>query len=1163
MQFNFSSSTEARLGGLLPPAYSWIIAQVAYQNNAPLLILCKNEQEKQQLIDELEFFTELPIFDFADWETLPYDRFSPHQDIVSLRLKLLNALPQLTQGIVITSMHSLMNPLCPPEFLHQHVLLLEVGQKLNLTQKKAALTEAGYQLVEQVLAPGDFAVRGSIIDIYPMGAATPFRIDLFGDDIDSIRNIDLESQRSGEICERIEILPAHEFSLDVVAIKNFTQSWQTTFAGKFMDATVLKTVERAHAAPGLEYYLPLFYGHKQYSLFNYLPKNTLLFRLPDIYPAAQSAWQEIGQRFEEKSFDPDYPPIPRQQLFSSPEQLFLLQKTFKHIDAELTALNKTSSNQINLQLEALPDISFKQNSKTPWDDLKKFINTHQTKYHILFCADSEGRMQILSEHLSKIGATYTKQGVIPAQAGIHEDYPKNRGLTQWIPAYAGMTQNGLILGVSPQHNGFIDHANQFIIITEAELFPFRATGKVRKTTHAAAPGISLKDLSELNVNDLVVHLEHGIGRYLGLSKLTLNETPQEFLTLEYMNGDKLYVPIQSLNLISRYSQGEFAHALNSLGSDKWQKTKEKAAKRITDVAAELLTLYAERMSKQGFACQPPNDDYLLFSDAFPYEETDDQLKAINDVIKDLTTNRPMDRLLCGDVGFGKTEVAMRAAFLAVQSGKQVAILVPTTLLAEQHAESFANRFANWGVVIKHFSRLTRSKDETQILAALREGKVDILIGTHKLLNSKVQFKNLGLVIIDEEHRFGVKDKEHLKALKTEVHMLAMTATPIPRSLNMSLSMLRDLSLIATPPAKRLPIKTFVKEYNKGLIKEAILREVLRGGQVYYVHNNVSTIGPKREELEQLLPNLKISIAHGQMKGNEIERIMADFYHNRIQVLVCTTIIETGIDVPNANTLIVERSDEFGLAQLHQLRGRVGRSHHQAYAYFLSLPYSVLNRDAQKRLDAIVESSELGSGFTLATHDLEIRGAGEILGDEQSGQMTEIGVNLYLELLDRAVSTFKQGKTLSTEALLMPDEVEIELHISRMLPEDYINDVHTRLKLYQRLLQINTMDALEDFRVELIDRFGPLPEAAHHLLLCQNLKLRARMLGIKKIEAHAHGGKIELTNDIKFDPLKLIRLVQSGKGGLQLRGEHTLLIKTKLLKAPERIAYIENILAQLS
>lgn len=1128
--------TEARIGGVLSSASSYLLAALTEARHQPILVICQSEQQKQQLLDEVSFFSKLPTYDFADWETLPYDRFSPHQDIISSRLKLLYELPHLKQGVIFASIHSLLNPLCPPEFLQQHVLLLEVGQKLNLTQKKAALTEAGYQMVEQVLQPGEFAVRGSIIDLYPMGAATPFRIDLFGDDIDSIRSIDMETQRSGKIFERLEILPAHEFSLDPTSIQNFTKAWQEAFANKYLDSSVLMAIKRAHASPGLEYYLPLFYQHRQYCLFDYLPKNTLLIRLPEIYKSAETAWQEIEARFHEKSLDPDYPPLPKHKLFTSIDQLFALQKNLQRIDLDNTPLQKTSETQVNLILTALPDISFKQTSKTPWQDLKKFIAATEDQYQILFCADSEGRRQILSEHLTKLNISYAP--------------------------YDGTLRQGISLAVSPQASGFIDQDAKVIIITENELFPFRATGKARKASSTAKTGVSLKDLSELNINDLVVHIEHGIGRYLGLTKLTLNDTPQEFLTLEYTHGDKLYVPIQSLNLISRYSQGEFAHALNSLGSDKWQKAKEKAAKRITDVAAELLTLYAERSSKKGFACLPPNDDYLLFSDAFPYEETDDQLKAINDVIKDLVSDRPMDRLLCGDVGFGKTEVAMRAVFLAVQSGKQVALLVPTTLLAEQHAESFTNRFANWGVVIKHFSRLTKTKEEAQIISALQEGKVDIIIGTHKLLSSKVRFKDLGLVIIDEEHRFGVKDKERLKALKAEVHMLAMTATPIPRSLNMSLSMLRDLSLIATPPAKRLPVKTFVKEHNKSLIKEAILREVLRGGQVYYVHNNVSSIMQKREELEQLLPNLKIAIAHGQMKGNEIERVMADFYHNRIQVLVCTTIIETGIDVPNANTLIVERADEFGLAQLHQLRGRVGRSHHQAYAYFLSLPYAVLNRDAQKRLDAIVESAELGSGFSLATHDLEIRGAGEILGDEQSGQMTEIGVNLYLELLDRAVSAFKQGKTLSTAALLLPDDVDIELHISRMLPEDYVADVHIRLKLYQRLTQIAAMDALEDFRVELIDRFGPLPEAAHQLLLCHSLKLKAKALGIKKIEMHAYGGKIEFTAEIKFEPLKLIRLVQNSKGVLQLRGEQALLIKTQLLKAPERIQYIENLLAQL-
>jgi transcription-repair coupling factor (superfamily II helicase) len=1137
-QFNFHNCTEGRLGGILAAAHSWVLSQIAMHTTTPLLVICADEQQKQQLLEEINFFTPTTTYDFKSWETLPYDRFSPPQMIISERLKLLSALPHLQQGVIFTSIHSLMNSLCPPQFLQQHVLALEVGQKFSLTQKKSALGEAGYQNVEQVLAPGEFAVRGSIIDIFPMGATSPFRIDLFADEIDSIRSIDLESQRSGKTFERIEILPAHEFSLDAPAIANFNKAWQNIFTGKHKNSSILTTVQEARAAPGLEYYLPLFYQGQQFSFFDYLPKNTLILRLPHLHETAVKFWQEIEARFQEKILDYDYPPLPRKDLFLSPDQIFAKQKLFAHIDLEAQKLNKTSNTQINLTIDALPDLSFKQNSKSPWADLTRFVQQWQKDFHILFCADSDGRTQILSEHLTKLGLHYQP----------HE-------FTKLPP--------GLFLATSPQNFGFIDLAQKFIIITETELFPFRSQGKARKASTTTNAGVSLKDLSELNINDLVVHLEHGIGRYLGLTTLLLHGSSQEFLTLEYAQGDKLYVPIQSLHLISRYSQGEFAHALNSLGSDKWQKTKEKAAKRITDVAAELLALYAERMSKKGFAYAAPNDDYLLFSDAFPYEETDDQLKAINDVIKDLTSARPMDRLLCGDVGFGKTEVAMRAAFLAIQSGKQVAILVPTTLLAEQHGENFSTRFAHWGVNIKHFSRYTKATETNKILTDLAAGQIDIIIGTHKLLSSKVKFKNLGLVIIDEEHRFGVKDKEKLKAFKAEVHMLSMTATPIPRTLNMSLSLLRDLSLIATPPAKRLSVKTFVKEHDKYLIREAILREVLRGGQVYYVHNNVASIEHKREELEQLLPQLKIVTAHGQMPGQRIERVMADFYHNRIQVLVCTTIIETGIDVANANTLIVERADEFGLAQLHQLRGRVGRSHHQAYAYLLTLPRALLNSDANKRLDAIIDSAELGSGFTLATHDLEIRGAGEILGSEQSGQMTEIGVNLYLELLDRAVSSFKQGKTISAEILLSSTEVDIELHISRMLPEDYVTDVHTRLKLYQRLLQINDVTALEDFKIELIDRFGPLPEAAQHLVLCQQFKITAKNLGIKKIEMHAHGGKIEFSQDIKFDPLKLIQLVQNSKGALQLRGEKTLLIKVNLLKAAERINYIKQLLLRLS
>ena len=1144
---NFSA---ARIGNVLPAAESWLLAALSQNEPHPLLVLTENEQQKQKLLLELPFFCrkDYPILEFSDWETLPYDRFSPHQDLVSQRLKLLHDLPEQKTGLIISSVHSLMNPLPPPEFLQQQVLLLQLGQTLDLTTKKSSLIEAGYHLVEQVLAPGEFATRGSIIDIFPMGAGSPFRIDLFGNQIDSIRSINLETQRSGKNFESIQILPAHEFSLDALAVKKFNQAWQNEFGSKFDASLVLKGINQGHAVNGLEYYLPLFFGQKIYSLFDYLPKSALIVRLPNLYPAAEKTWQAIEARYQEKTFDLDYPPLPKHKLFSSPDALFAYQKNWQHIDVETIALKKTSSSQKNLDSKTLPDISFKSTHKSPWEDLQQFIAAQQNTYNIILCAESSGRAEILAEHLQRMQLKYQRSDATLTELDLDT---KPKGL--------------IYLCLSHQAQGFIDPAAHLILITETEIFPQRpGQGRKTKTDPNTTFHSNLKDLSELNSNDLVVHITHGIGRYVGLSTLSLNDNPQEFLTLEYANQDRLYVPVHALHLLSRYGQGDaYKHALNSLGTDKWQKNIEKAAKRINDIAAQLLTLYAERMSKKGFACAPPNDEYHRFCDSFAFEATPDQQLAIAQVQSDMTAVRPMDRLLCGDVGFGKTEVAMRAAFLAVQSGKQVAILVPTTLLAEQHLENFSNRFANFGVILKLFSRSTSSKDETEILKALASGRVDIIIGTHKLLNPKLKFKDLGLIVIDEEHRFGVKDKEKLKAMRTDVDILTMTATPIPRTLNMSLSMLRDLSIIGTPPAKRLPVKTFVKEYNKGLVKEAILREVLRGGQVYYLHNNVATIYQKSEELQALIPNIKISTGHGQMRAHELERVMADFYHNRSQVLVCTTIIETGIDIPNANTIVLERADELGLAQLHQLRGRVGRSHHQAYAYLLTPPKAALTIDAIKRLDAIEQSSALGSGFTLASHDLDIRGAGEILGEDQSGQMQEIGVSLYLELLDRAVAAFKQGKILDTKALFLPDEIEVELNIPRLFPEDYISDLHLRLKFYQRLLQTKNLSELEDFKVELIDRFGMLPIPAEHLLACQALKFQAKSLGIKKIEAHKEGSKIQFADEIHFDPLKLIRLVQNGTGQLQLRGEKLLLGKCVLLDAATRINHIKNILAQLA
>ena len=1097
-------------------AKGFVLHQLAQKSDEPLVVIVNNLAEKQTLIPELQFFG-TPVYDFLDWETLPYDPFSPHIDIISDRLRLLSILPHLKKGIVLVGARTLLAPLPPPSFIKTHTFRIKLEDQLDLLSEREALVAAGYQQVDQVFARGEYAIRGSVFDIFPMGANTPYRIDLFDDTVESIRDFDLETQRSEQKFEAIELLPTHEFPFDKPAIHEFIKRFEAEFKKL---SSAFAPLKKDIPIQGLEYYLPLFFDHTA-NLFDYCSPGTAVVFDAELESTWKELETELHNRYEEKRYDLDRPLLPVRKLFWAHDVLFKRMKAFGRFEL---CHSRVGGNPVEGAGELVPRLR--------GDDKK-----------ILYCAESQGRQQPLIEHLGRKNIHPTPianwQAFLDAKAGTY-------------------------ITVAPLAQGFTDSILKIQLISEAEIFGTTPQSRVKKRSEEKSNVKGFDDFSEMNLNDIVVHIKHGIGRYLGLSTLELTgQSPQEFITLEYQKGDKLYVPIQDLHLISRYSIGDLQNVpLNQLGTDRWNKTVDKAARRITDIAAELLELYARRMSTPGFAFTPPGADYQEFALNFPFEETDDQAKAIHEVTHDMTRPNPMDRLLCGDVGFGKTEVAMRAAFLAVQSGKQVAILVPTTLLAEQHFENFQNRFANFPITISHFSRFTSGRDEKEILAKVAEGKIDILIGTHKLIRGELHFKDLGLIIIDEEHRFGVKDKERLRSFKAHVDTLAMTATPIPRTLNFSLSMLRDLSIIATPPAKRLSIKTFVKEQSNSLIKEAILREVLRGGQVYYLHNDVASIEQTRTKLQEMLPNLRIIVGHGQMRPRDLELVMADFYHNRAQVLVCSTIIETGIDIPNANTIIIEDADRFGLAQLHQLRGRVGRSHHQAYAYLLVPHFEALTRDANKRLEAIEKSTELGAGFTLASHDLEIRGAGEVLGQEQSGHMEEIGFSLYQELLGRAVKSFQAGEKLDYQNLLLVKESEVELNIPRLFPEAYISEVHTRLKLYQRLQKLTALEELLDFRVELIDRFGALPEPAFNLIECTRLKMQAKSLGIAKIEGNAAQIKLSLGPKLEFDPLKLIRFVQLNAKELQLRGEKELILKREMKTSAERIQASDWVLQSL-
>ncbi len=1090
---------------LNPARFGLSLSELAMQD-APLLVIVNDLAEKVRLMDELLFFG-TDYFDFPDWETLPYDPFSPHVDIISERLRVLSLLPRLKKGVVLVGARSLLCPLPPPTFMKTHTFRLKIEDQLNLHDERAALIAAGYREVDQVFARGEYSVRGSIFDIFPMGSTTPYRLDLFDDQVESIRDFDIETQRSRQKFTEIELLPAHEFPFDQEAIQGFIKRFEAQ--GGLPPA--FHALKKNIPVQGLEYYLPFFFEHTAH-LFDYCPSTMRVVYDKGLEATWKNAEAEIHQRFEEKRYDLSRPPLPPQALFWRHDDLFARMKAFDRVEFTLT--------------HSAPASEQRQESK------------------VLYTAETPGRQQLLIEHLSR-------QGIQP------------KPIADWQAFLAAAPGHYITLGNI--QTGWSDPALKLSLVPETEIFGHTVSTRLKKREARAADFKGFDDLAELNLNDIVVHIQHGIGRYLGLTTLELtHQSQQEFLTIEYAKGDKLYVPVHDLHLISRYSMGEVQHVtLNQLGTDRWSKAREKAARRITDMAAELLELYAKRMATPGFAFLPPDAEYQAFVAGFPFDETDDQLKTIIAVIEDMTRPNPMDRLVCGDVGFGKTEVAMRAAFLAVQSGKQVAILVPTTLLAEQHFESFQNRFAAFPIEVAHFSRNTSAKEEKAILSKIAAGQIDILIGTHKLIRGNLSFKDLGLIIIDEEHRFGVKDKERLRSFKAQVDTLTMTATPIPRTLNFSLSLLRDLSIIATPPAKRLTIKTFVEEQKNRLIKEAILREVLRGGQVYYLHNDVASIEITRQKLVEMLPDLRIVVGHGQMHSRDLERVMADFYHNRAQVLVCSTIIETGIDVPNANTIIIEKADRFGLAQLHQLRGRVGRSHHQAYAYLLVPDLKTLTFEAKKRLEAIERSTDLGSGFTLASHDLEIRGAGEVLGEGQSGHMQEIGFSLYNELLQRAIKRFKKGEAVDYQSLLLTQESEVELNIPRLFPDSYITEVHTRLSLYQRLQKIETPETLTDFKIELIDRFGPLQEPALNLLEVQSLKIKAHAVGISKIEGNAAQLKFKFNDKPNVDPLKLIRFVQVHAKELQLRGEQELILKRDMKASLARLEAANWVLAHIA
>ncbi|MCF6353766.1 MAG: transcription-repair coupling factor [Candidatus Polarisedimenticolaceae bacterium] len=1140
-----SSNERLQWGQLYGSSTALAIASAAKSGSGLTLVIAEDAQSATELEQELAFFLgqeALPILNFPDWETLPYDIFSPLPELVSQRLLILYRLSSIRKGLLIVPVSTLLQRLPPCSYIHANSLLVATGEPLVLSEIRRQLESASYQCVSQVMAHGEFAVRGSLLDIFPMGSPHPFRIDLFDDTVDSIRTFDPESQRSITKVTQIEMLPAREFPLNEASIEQFRQAHRTRIEGDPQRSLIYHEVSEGNAPGGLEYYLPLFFEQTA-SLFDYLPEQCLTIEIGQARSHATQFLQQVEARYEQRRHDTERPILEPAEIYLTADELAarLNQGASIQIEKhEIPARRKGYAGFHNFGTATLPPLGLQARATQPAAALQAFIASQPGR--ILFIAESAGRREMLLDTLH--GFEIEPALLDSWQAFLASDAP-------------------LALTVSPQEQGlWLKHAG-LVIITETQLLGERVRQERRRKVSESDPDQIIRNLTELHIGAPVVHEDHGVGRYLGLQSLNVGGMETEFLTLEYARGDKLYVPVSSLHLISRYSGASPEKApLHRLGGEQWERLKRKASERVRDVAAELLEIYARRAANPGFAYPQPGDEYATFAAAFEFEETPDQAQAIESVLADMAAPHPMDRVVCGDVGFGKTEVAMRAACCAVQGGRQVAVLVPTTLLAQQHYQNFADRFADWPVRVESLSRFRSAKQQQTVLAGLASGQVDIIIGTHKLLQPDVKFKRLGLAIIDEEHRFGVRHKERLKSLRSEVDLLTLTATPIPRTLNMSMAGLRDLSIIATPPVGRHPIKTFISQWNDTLITEACQREIKRGGQVYFLHNEVQTIENTTARLQKLLPRARVQTAHGQMRERKLEQIMRDFYHQRFNILVCTTIIESGIDVPSANTIIINRADKLGLAQLHQLRGRVGRSHHRAYAYLLTPPPKSMTPDAKKRLEAIESLEELGAGFTLATHDLEIRGAGELLGDDQSGQIHEIGFTLYTDLLERAVAALKAGRQPELDRPL-DHGAEIDLQLPALLPEDYLPDVHSRLVLYKRIASAKTKAELRELQVEMIDRFGLLPEPAKFLFGITQLKLKAQPLGIRKIEVGPESGRIIFDETPKIDPMHLIQLIQSRPREFKLDGSNRLRFYDDFSDRNQRIEQITNLLDLIS
>ena len=1121
------------------------LAEAAGRHPGLVIVVTRDTHGAHSLESEIAVFAEagLEVLQFPDWETLPYDLFAPHPDIVSQRVAALYRLPGLSRGVLVVPVATLMQRLAPRSYINGTSLVLENGQRFDLAAEQRRLGGAGYRNVPQVQEPGDFAVRGAIVDIFPMGSAEPYRIELLDEEIDSIRTFDPETQRSANKVDRVHLLPAREFPLTDETTRNFRNALRERFPIDPRRCPLYQDIKEGTAPAGIEYYLPLFFAGSGFgepeTLFDYLAPGALFVVAEGALEAGEQFERQANERYEQRAHDVERPILPVTELYLSAQQL--RERLNQQLRIDLVAAG-ADERGIELGTQPVPMLPINRKDEAPAAELQRFVTSYPGR--VLIATESAGRREALIEQVTAAGMEIAT-------------------VASWRDFLGEAEEPRFAITVAALEQGFALSKPPISVLTERELLGERVQQSRRRKRAARDPEAVIRDLTELAPGSPIVHVDHGVGRYQGLLKLDVGGLDGEFLAIEYAKGDKLYVPVSQLQLVSRYSgtAPELA-PLHSLGGDAWERAKKRAAEKVRDVAAELLAIYAQREARPGTALVIDRLMYEQFASAFPFEETPDQLQAIEAVITDLARARPMDRVVCGDVGFGKTEVALRAAFVTAIAGKQVGILAPTTLLAQQHFQNFRDRLADWPLRVEVLSRFKSKKETAAALEKLAAGQIDIMIGTHKLLQPDVRFRDLGLLIVDEEQRFGVRQKEQLKKLRAEVDLLTLTATPIPRTLNMAMAGLRDLSIIATPPAHRLAVKTFIGAWDSALIREAFQRELQRGGQVYFLHNEVDTIEKTVRELEALVPDARIRIAHGQMPERELEQVMLDFYRQRFNVMVCTTIIESGIDVPSANTIVINRADKFGLAQLHQLRGRVGRSHHRAYAFLIVPDTRAITADAEKRLEALASLEELGAGFTLATHDLEIRGAGELLGEEQSGQIEEIGFSMYRDMLDRAVRALKSGKVPDFD-LSSEHEAEIELHLAALIPDDYLADVNARLTLYKRISSAADEDALRELQVEMVDRFGLLPDPVKNLFTVTELKLLATPLGIRKLELGANGGRVLFTPKPNVDPLTIIRMIQTLPKVYALDGQDKLRIKLQLEGAAERLRVAREIITALA